>query len=826
MSLTLLHPWSGLLLLALPLIWWMGRSLPRLQRGLRCALVALLAVALMQPVWIHQSQQQFRVLIIDQSASLTDEAKGQAVTWLTEQLSAQADNEQIAVVQLGGEALHLAQQAITYLPDNSSSLTAAVMQALALIPANSAARVSVVSDGLATDDHWPQVIAALQLRHIPLDWLSLQSKPAAPFIAQVQATPVRIGEMPQLNVQLEGNASSDASLTLTAQTNGAVVAQQTFDPKRFNEPQPVTVTLTLPAATQAYQQITLQLQRNGDNGNTQRLDEREWLLAAQPAYSLLYANSDASAAAKLQQLLGATFKVQAATLPLDESTDFGRYDVVMLDDLPSQALSEAAQKRLQQAVAQGTGLFYSGADNAFASATLAKQTLAELLPVKLQQQEQQREPSVSLAIVIDSSGSMKGRPMELAKQVARLAVKKLKPQDQVGIVEFYGTRQWAVPMQAVENPKEIERAIGRMQAQGGSELFPAIQEAYFGLKNSHTRYRHILLITDAAVEEDNYQRLLRFIAQDQINVSAVMVGDSQGGEQRMAELANWGRGRFYAIHDEFNMVELNFHRPSSEPQPVYQTGHYQVQGPNGQLLPQPLSGFAQVQSKAAAQVQYQVSASAQPLLSHWRVGAGSVTAMMFSPLGASTAGWQQWPGYGQWLGQQLSANADPLAPMQLYSSRSDDQLQIQLQLSDNQAPAPTLMWKPNMDATWQPLALVQRAPNRYSASLSLPNQQSALLQAQLHGQVLRAVAAAGSDHAAELKVPHRFASLLAQVVQAVGGQVSSVEHMAAKKLSPVASASLTATHLYPLCLLFALLLYFIEIIYRRWPTRRAVVSGL
>ena len=104
-----------------------------------------------------------------------------------------------------------------------------------------------------------------------------------------------------------------------------------------------------------------------------------------------------------------------------------------------------------------------------------------------------------------------------------------------------GNKHWAVPMQPATNKIEIDRAIGRMKAIGGTVLYPAIQEAYFGLQNVNARYKHIVVITDAGVEDSNYEAMLRHIAKDRITVSTILVG--QGGHnQIMSDLANWGRG--------------------------------------------------------------------------------------------------------------------------------------------------------------------------------------------------------------------------------------------------------------------------------------------
>lgn len=827
MNLTLLQPWGALLLLALPWIWYQGRHGRRSAQLLRCSLVTALALALMQPVAIYSHLAQRQVLLLDQSASLSADAKALGLATLKQQLANAAESDQIDVVQLGGDADQLATLPLAaaqqhYLSSDRSDLPQAVDYALSLIPHGMRGRIAVISDGLSSDNHWQRVLAALQLRQVSLDWLALPAQASSPFIAKVDAPVVRIGEQQQLQVQLQGVMNTERDLVLQVVDAGNLMAQQSIAVDQLNESNGVDINLVLGAASRAAQMVQLQL-RSGE----QLLQQRQVLLAANPAYAVLYVGQ-AGAAQQLQQLLGQGFHVQQANLPLAEQTDFTQYQAVMLDDVASHQLPELMQKRLQAAVELGTGLFYSGAEQAFADGKLVEQPLASLLPVELSQQKEQREPGVSLAIVIDSSGSMKGQPMELAKQVARLAVKKLKPQDQVGIVEFYGTRQWAVPMQNVEQPKEIERAIGRMQAQGGSELFPAIQEAYFGLKSSRNRYRHILLITDAAVEEDNYQRLLRFIAQDQINVSAVMVGQSQGGEQRMAELANWGRGRFYAIPDEFNMVELNFHRPASEPQAVYQRGAFQLLDRQQQALPVQLHGYSHTQAKAASQVLYSEAKSGDPLVSRWRIGAGSVTALMFSPLGESTANWQQWPEYGQWLAKLLSQTVNTQAPMTLASQYDGQNLWVQLtnhRAADASGIEPTLSWQSELGGAWHNAKLTLRAANIYTADIGIDNAAPVMLQASLGGVELRAPVQSNSGRASEFDVPYQFAQALQQVVSATGGVRANADANVTLPADSAAQPTLVARALYPWLLLLALIIYFVEIVQRRWSRQRAVAAG-
>ena len=95
---------------------------------------------------------------------------------------------------------------------------------------------------------------------------------------------------------------------------------------------------------------------------------------------------------------------------------------------------------------------------------LAKRSLrvlAAVLPVEAVQKEEKRDPSCALVVIIDTSGSMGGGRVQLAKEVARLSMRRLLPHDKVGIVEFYGAKRWAAPLQPASNAIELERALNR-----------------------------------------------------------------------------------------------------------------------------------------------------------------------------------------------------------------------------------------------------------------------------------------------------------------------------------------------------------------------------
>ncbi|MCD7099521.1 VWA domain-containing protein [Stenotrophomonas sp. MMGLT7] len=817
MDITFQYPYAALLLLLLPLLW--RSAAPGTRRThllLRAAVFACIVAALMQPSLLYRSAHASRVFVLDQGQHLSEAGKRKARSVLETLLAQVPRGDEVTLVQLGGTAPDVAVQRRVLLDERhgEASLSQALTQALQAIPLGGDGSVSVISDGLARDRHWGRAIAGLIDRGIPVDTVALDAPARAAFIGDVRAAPVRAGEAVQVAVDIEGQGQGLVLALYRGERQVAVSSP-------FAAQGRTRLTLGFPAGPAGFAPLRAVL---ADAGGAVH-DRFDTVLAIQDPLPVLYLGSRADAAGHLQRLLGEGFAVEQPPLDrLGADFDFSGYGAVFVDDLPPSRLPAALQRGLAKAVTDdGVGLVYSGGAPAFGGAMEAAMPLAGLLPVQTRQDEQVQIPSVALVIIIDSSGSMVGAPMELAKQVARLAVRRLRPEDRVGVVEFYGARQWSVPIQPARDTADVERAIGRMQAQGGTQLFPAIQEAYFGLKDTDARYKHMLVITDAGVEDENYQRLLRHIAQDRINVSTALVGNGQG-EERMAELANWGRGRFYAIADESSMVELDLKQPQARPASGYRQGRFPVRTQAGQawwqgmqLAGMPaLRGYASVTARDDAQTLLTV-ADGEPLLSSWQYGAGRVSALMTEPLGQGTGGWQQWPGYGQWLARIVAHTARQQPRLELQLQRRFDRLDVQARLSAATAgQMPSLRFvdaegRPLQDAPAPATLLEERAPGLFVAELDFDPGRDALAELSLGGERLRAADRAGSD----TRPPDRLTSALplAALATLTGGR-----HGTDASPPPARRhGGWSVLDLGPWLALLALLSYLAELAYRRWP---------
>ncbi|MES9971335.1 MAG: marine proteobacterial sortase target protein [Candidatus Thiodiazotropha sp.] len=155
-----------------------------------------------------------------------------------------------------------------------------------------------------------------------------------------------------------------------------------------------------------------------------------------------------------------------------------------------------------------------------------------------------------LVFVVDHSGSMHGESMDQAKAALRLSIARLKPTDRFNLIAFNNRSRmlFLTPQPASRsNLSRAIRFIDRMQAQGGTEMLPALEKAlldqYLG-----TRLRQVVFLTDGSV--GNEQALFDLIRQRLGASRLFTVGiGSAPNTLFMQRAAQYGRGSFTYIGD-------------------------------------------------------------------------------------------------------------------------------------------------------------------------------------------------------------------------------------------------------------------------------------
>ncbi len=107
--------------------------------------------------------------------------------------------------------------------------------------------------------------------------------------------------------------------------------------------------------------------------------------------------------------------------------------------------------------------------------------------------------------IIDTSGSMGGTSIEQARESLDFAVGQLSSGDRFNIIQFNSSYEmlWDTAQAVSEaTVREAQRYISGLQAQGGTEMAPALNAALDG-RTDRERLRHVVFITDGNVGNES-----------------------------------------------------------------------------------------------------------------------------------------------------------------------------------------------------------------------------------------------------------------------------------------------------------------------------------
>ncbi|MCC6699262.1 MAG: VWA domain-containing protein, partial [Candidatus Hydrogenedentes bacterium] len=147
----------------------------------------------------------------------------------------------------------------------------------------------------------------------------------------------------------------------------------------------------------------------------------------------------------------------------------------------------AAQARLDANLATPV-LLEGGKQTAYLRVALTGQPLPSA---------EKRTP-VNVAIVVDRSGSMQGEKIYAAREAAKMAVDRLRPDDIVSIVAYQSTVEVLLPATRASDTASIHQAIDRITANGSTALFAGVSKGAGEVRKflDKTRVNRIILLSD------------------------------------------------------------------------------------------------------------------------------------------------------------------------------------------------------------------------------------------------------------------------------------------------------------------------------------------
>jgi Ca-activated chloride channel family protein len=171
-------------------------------------------------------------------------------------------------------------------------------------------------------------------------------------------------------------------------------------------------------------------------------------------------------------------------------------------------------------------------------------------------------PPMSLALVIDRSGSMTGVPLERAKAAARKAIAQLAPYDHFAVIAYSTDAETIAPMrQATAEARHLAiEAIGAISADGGTNISQGLTLGATAITAAGHSAGHVILISDGKANEGIHDRsglvdLAAATAAAGTSITSIGVG-LDFDERTMAAIAVSGGGRYYFVEDMTRLPDM------------------------------------------------------------------------------------------------------------------------------------------------------------------------------------------------------------------------------------------------------------------------------
>jgi Mg-chelatase subunit ChlD len=658
--------WKWLAALALILIlleWWLfGRghswSTPSMWPSLAFKGVAIAAclVAFFEPRLPVSETKQAVGLLIDTSQSIADSSLARANEFADRARRAKGRNEL--------RELPFARTVRAIEPTESASgrfhstaaeagratdLEAAIRQAAASLPSGRVPRLVLMSDGVETEGSAARAAQLAASLNIPVDTVLLPGRPASRFRIDSADFPATAftGERFPIDLTVNSPEPSPATLDLTAE--GRPIGSTTVSlPAGENH---IRAYASLNEAGSFEMTGSLRAGALGEARFAQAISFR--------APRLLFLSQDSPRMEEhlLATLHAAHFDVDART-PLSAAA-LDDYQIVVFNNWDLESLAESRKKDLERFVQRGGGLLVIGGEkNSYVEKKNPQlDALDRTLPATV---APPRSPEGAVVIlIIDKSSSMEGRKIELARSAAIGVVENLRPIDQVGVLIFDNSHQWAVPLRKAEDRTLIKRLIAGIIPDGGTQIAPALAEAYRRIQSARGAYKHIVLLTDGISEEGDSMTLSKDAQQKRVTISTVGLGQDVN-RSYLEKVALMAGGKSYFLTEPAGLEQILVkdvmeHTGSTTVEkPIHPRVVRQVETLEGLGIESAptLKGYVRFQAKRAADMVLEVE-DKDPLYVRWQYGLGRSAVFASDAKSRWAEAWVSWKGFDRFWANVL-----------------------------------------------------------------------------------------------------------------------------------------------------------------------------
>ena len=420
--------------------------------------------------------------------------------------------------------------------------------------------------------------------------------------------------------------------------------------------------------------------------------------------------------------------------------EYIKYDSIIFSNVSRDSISDEQMTLIEKYVKDyGGGFVMTCGTNITAEGGYSGTKIEEILPVKIiggDPPKKEKKSRLSLILIIDKSGSMLGKKMLFAKKASIELLKQLKPSDNFGIVAFDTSPYTIVELKSNEAAKkEIIRKLSMLNADGGTDIFPAMDMAYRQIRQKNSKVNHVILLSDGNTKSIyyHYNKMITKFQQAHITVSTIALGTWLVNTKLLEDIAKKTKGQFYQISDiirlprlivkdsEFFVSQSDFHEEHFYPQINQESqilkGIYDKQFP-------PLKGHTIIEAKENVEVPLvtNIMGKTDPILADWRYGLGKVVIYASDANARWSSKWINWAMFNKFWSQVVRWSMRDIskANYDIKIKSNDDTVSLQIEssslLEDGTKLAVSII-SPDYAGNGQDLLMKQVAPKRFISEL-------------------------------------------------------------------------------------------------------------
>lgn len=676
---------------------------------------------------------------------------------------------------------------------DGTDIGAALRRALGEVPADAAARIVLISDGVATRGDTLSAAAAAVAAGVPVDVVPLdQAKVPDVRIASVRTAPrANAGEALDLRVVTESTSAAEVELRVFR--DGQLIRK---GPAKIAAGEDV-IHLREVAGEPGFHRYDVEVSAQ-DAAQDQAHEDNSgsaFLRVRGEAVALILERDPPLARALERALKTAAFQVHVAGpsgVPADLA-GFAAYDLVVLSDIAASDLSASQLDAIGSYVRDlGGGLLLMGGDRSLGPGGFGKTPVEDVSPVSFDLKQERRRASLAEVIAVDYSGSMSvsvgsNTKLELANEAAVRSAELLGAGDRLGVMHVDTAIRWTVPLGPVTDKPKIAKDIrGVGPGGGGIYVDLTLENAYKALSKEHVQLKHLLLFSDGDDAEERANAFALVASGKARGITTSVVALGKGSDVAALEhMSKLGDGRFYLIEDATRLPavfaqetilaarssinELTF-------RPQLQSAGPATRGVDFGTAP-PLKGYVVTLPKGRAQVHLS-GPEGDPILASWSAGIGRAAAFTSDYKDRWGGAWTSWDGaerlFGQ-LARDLSRRADN-PRMRLEADTLGGELRVRASVTDERGHAENFrrleVRVAGPDGFSATLPLEAAGAGAYAGSLPLSRPGAYVVTAvdEQSNEALGTTAAALSA-GEELRPTGTDRGLLRQVSQVTGGKM-------------------------------------------------------